>query len=181
MAVVYQHRRKGTKNVFYIGVGVDTSRATNKSARSEHWKRLVKKNKGFEHDILLENISYEDALKWEIYLVALYGRQNKNTGNLVNLTDGGEGTPGKIVTEETRNKISRGNTGNKRKDLSFYNKTRIHPYLGKTSGKKGKTDIKAKERASVFVVCPHCGKEVQKLVGSRWHFDNCKSKEEPKR
>lgn len=34
---------------------------------------------------------------------------------------------------------------------------------------------KQRERAKQTVKCPHCGKEIQKISSTRYHFDNCKS------
>lgn len=31
----------------------------------------------------------------------------------------------------------------------------------------------AEHQNKIRVICPHCGKEVQKNAGKRWHFDNC--------
>lgn len=42
----------------------------------------------------------------ERYLISFYGRRDLGLGILCNLTDGGEGAPGKIVSEETRKKMS---------------------------------------------------------------------------
>ncbi|HSH79779.1 MAG TPA: GIY-YIG nuclease family protein [Herpetosiphonaceae bacterium] len=54
--------------------------------------------------ILLETDNEQEAFAYERELIALYGREN-----LVNLTDGGEGQSGKIVSHETRAKLSRAN------------------------------------------------------------------------
>ncbi len=35
MAIVYQHRRKDTNEIFYIGIGKNTNRAYNKYSRSK--------------------------------------------------------------------------------------------------------------------------------------------------
>ena len=50
-----------------------------------------------------ENLTNEEALCLEIELIATIGREIKG-GPLVNLTDGGEGTAGYVVTEEFREK-----------------------------------------------------------------------------
>ena len=34
---------------------------------------------------------------------------------------------------------------------------------------------KQSSKAKIKVTCPHCGKEVQKISSTRYHFDNCKS------
>lgn len=52
-----------------------------------------------------------------------------------------------------------------------------HPYFGKSSPKKDKPDIKAKNRALIKIECPHCKKYIQKLSANTWHFDKCKHKQ----
>lgn len=58
-----------------------------------------------------EGLSHEQSLKREKELIKLIGRINIKTGTLTNLTDGGQGNEGWIVSEETKKKISIANTG----------------------------------------------------------------------
>ena len=44
-------------------------------------------------------MTWDEACTKEIEFIKLYGRKDNNTGILVNLTDGGEGTLGVIVSE----------------------------------------------------------------------------------
>ncbi len=53
-----------------------------------------------------ENITEEEAFYWESYWIKYIGRRDKKEGSLVNLTDGGEGMSGYIISEETKQKIS---------------------------------------------------------------------------
>ena len=99
MAVVYRHVRLDKNQPFYIGIGNEKSRAYDKRSRTKQWKNIAKK--GYEIEILFENIDFEEAKKKETEFIALYGRKNNNTGTLVNLTDGGEGTIGYKHTEES--------------------------------------------------------------------------------
>jgi hypothetical protein len=50
---------------------------------------------------LKKNLTEEEAFKHERYMIALFGRKDKGTGILLNFTDGGEGTSGRIMTAET--------------------------------------------------------------------------------
>jgi hypothetical protein len=59
------------------------------------------------------NMSEQDAFDLEVELIAHYGRKDLGTGILRNLTDGGEGSSGYIVSEEQRQKISMSLTGRK--------------------------------------------------------------------
>jgi hypothetical protein len=184
VAYVYRHIRLDKNVPFYIGIGSDNlyKRAYIKS-RSKHWKSITKKTK-YEVEIVLDNLSWEEACEKEKEFIKLYGRTDKNEGTLVNKTDGGEGSLGAIrnlsqeVEEERRKKIAQANVGRIRTDLTRYNKSRSgtnHPYYGKSSPKKGKKDKKASERANKKTECPHCNKIGQVVVMKRWHFENCKT------
>ena len=113
MALVYRHiKPDGT--TFYIGIGVTKKRAYSKHGRNRYWKNTVNKY-GYEVQILTQNISYEDAKEYEKILISYYGRKDLSLGNLVNLTDGGEGS--KNINEIERVK--------KRQRLIEYNKIKI--------------------------------------------------------
>ena len=109
MAIAYIHKRNDTNNVFYVGIGNSKYRATSKTGRSEYWKRIVNKH-GREVEIIAENLSWGDACKLEILLISQYGRLDLKTGNLVNMTDGGEGMSN--PSKETRVKLSKARMGN---------------------------------------------------------------------
>ena len=96
MAVVYQHRRNDTNEVFYIGIGVQKHRAGKTGNRNKYWHNIVNKY-GYTKEILLSDITWDEAIKEEIRLIKLYGRKDIGTGNLVNMTRGGEGCPSKAV------------------------------------------------------------------------------------
>lgn len=99
--VVYRHL-KPNGEVFYIGIG-DSKRAHSKKGRSQFWRRIVDKY-GYEVQVLKENLTWEDACELECILIDYYGRRDLGLGNLVNLTDGGEGAVN--PSEETRKKMS---------------------------------------------------------------------------
>ena len=91
MAVVYKHTRLDTGKIFYIGIGKNISRAYNKNHRTNWWKKIVKKST-YVVDILFDDIPYQEAIEVEKYLIKYYGRKDLGLGELVNMTDGGEGT-----------------------------------------------------------------------------------------
>lgn len=57
----------------------------------------------FTHDILLENLSYEEACEEERNYIKIY---NSKVPNGYNLTNGGEGTTGFVPTQEWRDRRS---------------------------------------------------------------------------
>ena len=98
---------------FYIGKGKG-KRAQHHlmncslSSRS-HKNNKIKsiKSKGLEPIIVIKkrNLTEKQALEAEVSLIDKIGRSNLKTGPLTNLTDGGEGTSGKITTEECKAKL----------------------------------------------------------------------------
>lgn len=101
---VYVHRRKSDGKVFYVGKGRQ-KRAWATSRRSVHWQRVVQKH-GLSIQIIADSLNEVCAFSIERMVIAKYGR-----GNLVNLTDGGEGTSGYVVTEDAREYLRLVNTG----------------------------------------------------------------------
>lgn len=103
---------------------------------------------------------------------------SKNNG--YNETDGGEGSYGRKVSEETKLKISKANTGRiqtpeEKHKRSLSNKG-IHsrennPFYGKKHSKE--TIQKILSRVST---CIYCGKIAGNCNIKRWHNDNCKNK-----
>ena len=89
--VVYIHRKKTDDTIFYIGIG-NEDRPYSKE-RSVVWHRTVKKY-GYYIEVILKDLSKEEACEIEIYLIEKFGRRDKNKGYLVNLTDGGDGVVG---------------------------------------------------------------------------------------
>lgn len=110
-------REDGTP--YYIGKG------TGGRIYSKHRKFKPPKDKS-RIIFLKQNLTEEEAFKHEIYMIAVLGRKDNETGILHNLTDGGEGVSnlseesrrkireaniGKTPSEETRRKIREGNIG----------------------------------------------------------------------
>ena len=112
MAVVYQHKRLDTNDIFYIGIELDSDkkkaigkRSRRKEGRNQIWKRIIHKT-DYEIKLLFTDVSNKEAIEIEKYLIKYYGRINLKTGTLSNMTDGGEGCVGQVFTQEHRNKIS---------------------------------------------------------------------------
>lgn len=147
MYKVYVHTNK-SNNKKYVGI---TSQSPNSRWRGGLGYNLGYRKKtyfynsivkygwdNFEHDILFDNLSEEEAREKEVELIALWKTNDRNFG--YNLTEGGEGTSGftfysreerlrrsefmknRIVSEETRKKMSESKKGhlswNKGKKMS---------------------------------------------------------------
>lgn len=112
---VYMHKNK-LNNKVYIGI---TSQKPNQRWRNgtnyygnKHFNRAIHKYgwiEGFEHIILYENITKEEAENKEIELIKYYDSTNQNKG--YNIEHGGNST-GKH-SKETIKKISESQLGNK--------------------------------------------------------------------
>lgn len=84
-------REDGTP--YYIGKGKGR-RAYNRNCKSAH----MPDNK--DNIIFLKtNLTEEEAFIHEIYMIAVLGRKDNNTGILRNMTDGGEGFSSKKMRE----------------------------------------------------------------------------------
>ena len=140
MAVVYLHKRNDTNEVFYVGIGKTEKRAfdKNKNRRSQYWKRIVEKV-GYTVDILHSDVSWGEACEIEKLLIENYGRKDLGLGNLVNMTDGGDGMVGLIFSEETRQKMSEWQKGKK---LSEETKQKLSgAHKGKTHSEETRQKI----------------------------------------
>lgn len=114
---VYRHIRKDTRKPFYIGLGKKYKKFSNtmpseyKRAfsfrRSKHWKNIVNKA-GYWVDIMMEDLTKEEAISKEVEFIKLYGRSDIGDGLLCNMTDGGDisGSLPPEIEKERRRKIS---------------------------------------------------------------------------
>ena len=91
-----------------------------------------------------EGLTEEEAFSLEKYCIDLYGRIDNGTGILRNLTDGGEGTSGRVVSEDVRRRTSEAQQGEKghrfgknlhedtKKKISEAMRGEKHPLWGRT-------------------------------------------------
>lgn len=147
---VYRHRRLDNNQVFYIGVGTGQNykRAKDKYSRNIYWKRITNIT-NYTIEILLDNVSQEEAYELEELLVKEYGLK-RNGGILCNLLEGGTGALKGIkqseemilkrvknrlnykMSEETKLKISNAHKGKKKnkehiEKMKLINKGKILP------------------------------------------------------
>ena len=111
---VYQHIREDKNEIFYIGIGTkskqDLKYNTYRRASCIHkdnniWLKIVAKT-NWKFEILFESNDRKEVEQMEIDLIAKYGRKCDKTGQLCNLTLGGESNLGYKHTEEAIKKIS---------------------------------------------------------------------------
>lgn len=160
LPILYRHIRQDKNEPFYIGIGESEDRAYQIKGRTRAWKNIAKK--GYNVEVLFDNLTWEEACEKEVEFIALYGRRDKKTGTLVNMTDGGEGTVGYRHTVKTKEKCRIAALGS---NNAWYGKKRPehsekiqgennpcfgrigdkHPLFGKPGYWKGKTTTVAKK------------------------------------
>lgn len=98
---VYAHYRLSDDKLFYIGKGKN-KRAWVKNKRNTYWNNVVNKH-GFRVLILAQNLTETEAYELEKQTIELFKAMYCP---LTNLTEGGMGGKGYVVSEETRKKMS---------------------------------------------------------------------------
>ena len=83
---------------YYIGKGIK-DRIHNPLHNSIH---LPPKERRL---FLKQNLTEEEAFKHEIYMIAVFGRKDLGTGILRNMTNGGQGVSGRIVSDNQKEKM----------------------------------------------------------------------------
>lgn len=103
---IYRYIRLDTNTPFYVGKGKG-NRAFTLYKRNQYFKNIVN-SLPYEVEIVLGNLTEEQALAKEIEFIKLY----RGLGYCeANLTGGGEGSSGRIVSQITKNKISKSKIG----------------------------------------------------------------------
>jgi hypothetical protein len=145
--------------------------------------------------IIKKDLTDIEARNLEIELIAKYGRKDLGTGILRNMTNGGEGSPGRITTKETKQKLKEVRKLQKtseetRVKMRISQTGRIHSEETKkkmaeaAKGRKKSLETIAKIREAranqviitTIITCPHCGKSGGNRIMPRYHFNNCKKK-----
>lgn len=108
---IYRHL-KPNGEVFYIGIG-SLKRAYTFKDRNKYWHHVVDKY-DYEIQILKTGLSKEEACELESILISYYGRKDIGTGRLVNMTNGGEGAFGVLISEDRKKKVGEFHLGRKR-------------------------------------------------------------------
>jgi hypothetical protein len=135
---VYAYVRKSNGLPYYIGKGKD------KRAYKKHGRISVPQDKS-KIVFLESNLSNIGACALERRYIRWYGKKIDG-GILLNITDGGDGTPGgksrkgQINTKEHRKKISKTNTGQKRSETTRKNIAKAN--IGRKHSKKTKEKMR---------------------------------------
>jgi hypothetical protein len=162
MAIVYQHIRKDTNQIFYIGIGKTFKRAYTTIGRNKLWNNIIKKT-NYNIEIIYNNLSWEEACIKEKELISKYGRIDLKTGILTNMTDGGDGLSN--MSEEFKinmSKIKLGSSGpNKGRKMSEETKEKLRQHnLGKKLSEETRKKISESNMGK-----RHLSEESKKLIG----------------
>lgn len=99
---VYVHRRGSCGSIFYVGMGCK-GRAWQISGRNKHWVSVYNKH-GRDVEVCQEKMSRDDACLLEKWLISKLRHQKEK---LTNITDGGDGCSGKVLSRDERIRASR--------------------------------------------------------------------------
>lgn len=113
---VYMHKNKINNKVY---IGITCQKTKNRWGAGSGYKKQIKFYNAickygwdnFEHIILFEKLSKEEAKQKEIKMIKKYKSSTKQFG--YNITKGGEGTNGISCSKEKKEKISKANKGHK--------------------------------------------------------------------
>ena len=107
-------------SVFYVYLYLRSKNSKNGSAGSPYYVGKGKGNRMFSKDhrckppadrsniiVASHSMSERDAHQLEVLLIHVHGRIDKGTGCLANLTDGGDGGSGRILSLATKDKMSK--------------------------------------------------------------------------
>lgn len=109
---IYLDPRLNPPLPIYVGKGKENRSEFHKTkANNPILKRKISKinELGLEPivEIYQDNLTDQEALNLEIELISKFGRIDLKTGTLCNLTEGGEGSSGRIASEETKKTLER--------------------------------------------------------------------------
>ncbi len=176
---LYIHTTPNNKK--YIGI---TSRSLSKRWRkgngyigcSLFYNAIIKYGwDNIKHEILFDGLTETEAKKLEIELITKHRTNDRKYG--YNITSGGDGSLGREVTKETREKMSKSWTTDKREKMSSIHSGKGNPMYGTLSPSRRKVECittgevfdsiskaSKKYNRSPTVICEHL-KGIQKYAG----------------
>jgi hypothetical protein len=128
---------KGSGNRMYKHIQIAKGNSVNRKRNPKLYNKisLVVKNGGYIiPEILFKSNSENECFVKETELISVIGKSN-----LCNLTDGGEGTSGYSLSDETKKRISAAKTGIKRVFTEEHKQRISQGMMGRVSPWKGKT------------------------------------------
>ena len=144
-------RENGTP--YYIGRGKGVRALNGFHARGKPPKERIL--------FLKTNLTFEESVRHEIYMIAILGRKDQNTGILRNLTSGGEGTLGRVFSPESIEKMKRSHTG---KTLSVEHRAKVGRKVRKLSKETRRKMSEAKKKDH-YLRGKHLSQEHAQRVG----------------
>ena len=154
---IYFHKRADDGVVFYVGIGIGR-RAYRESNRSQFWKRIADKH-GYTIEFPHKDLTQDEARQLEIHYISVFGRSDRGTGTLCNMTDGGDGRSGYKCTEETKEKMRKAATGvkfteeRKKKIGEKSRERKAWSVLPKEKSKKHRENLSASRKDKKAVIC----------------------------
>lgn len=178
---VYEHRRRDTGAVFYVGKG-SGERLHALCGRNRRW-RSVAKSVGYDAAIVFTDQDEELVLLAEMELIA---RHRGNGVRLTNMTDGGDGMTGYHFDPEVIARRAASQRGQRRPTVSAKLKGRPKSAEHRRNLAAARLGVKAsaETRALMSKVrkgkklpladCHRCGRRMSVASLARWHGDNCR-------
>ena len=129
------------KTPYYIGKGTgDRIYSTNRRNNPPKDKsRII---------FLKQNLTEEEAFRHEIYMIAVFGRKDLETGILRNKTFGGDGISGYVFSEETKKKLSEAHKGKTHSEESKRKMSEVNK--GKTLSEEHKIKLSEAKKGKTF-------------------------------
>lgn len=121
---IYYDPRTIPATPIYVGKGIGNRLYDHLTeCHNAHLKGKLSKIKALGLEPIIQkhtdNISDHEALKLEMELIKQFGRIDLGTGTLCNFTDGGEGSSGRIISQETKKLWSSQKKGRKQTPAQY--------------------------------------------------------------
>ena len=130
---VYRYIRLDTNTPFYVGKGISKRAYVLDSGRNQYFKNIVNSIL-FEVEFILEDLTEDEAFTKEMEFIKLY----KDAGFCeANLTLGGEGTTGLVMSDESKAKMAAAKKGRKNPHKGYVHSEQTK--AKKSASLKGKT------------------------------------------
>jgi hypothetical protein len=185
---------------FYVGKGkgnrmYDHINEVRDTYKNNKIQKILSEEYNLENYIIKieDYMEEQDAFDLEIEMISLIGRLDLETGPLTNLTDGGEGSSGRLNTKETKEKISNSLKGHKvseetrkkqskiKKGKEPWNKGKKNSQVAWNKGKKNIYSEETKKKMSEAVknrvyirTCQNCQCNFKSKGTATKYCDNCK-------